>query len=133
MKTDFICPQCQGHLLVSDKIILTAITRQDKKSGMILLSPKLGDYATIQHPGFEIKKGDEVDYYCPICHANLSASDVDQNLVRIFMVDEKDDRYEIYFSGVSGEKCTYKVSDKKVEKFGESAEKYYKYFMARKI
>lgn len=44
-------------------------------------------------------------------------------------------KFEIntYFSGVTGEHCTYKVSDEKIEKFGEVSEKYYKYFMSRKI
>ena len=133
MNADFICPTCHGHLLVSDKIILTAISRNEKKSGMILLSPKLGDYANIIHPSFTSKEGEELDFYCPICHANLSSHELDRNLVMIIMVDENSDRFEIYFSGVSGEKCTYKVSGDKIEQYGESADKYYKYFMGRRI
>ena len=133
MKTDFICPKCNGHLLVGDKIIFTAITNKDKRPGIILLSSKVGDYTSILHPAFKIKEGDEVDFFCPICHANLAASDVDEKLVKIIMVDENSDKYEIYFSGVTGEHCTYKVSEEKIEKFGEVSEKYYKYFMGRKI
>jgi hypothetical protein len=133
MKTDFICPKCNGHLLVGEFIIFTAITRKNKQPGIILLSSKVGDYTSIHHDTYEIEEGEEVDFFCPICHANLAASDVDKKLVKIIMVDENSDKYEIYFSGVTGEHCTYKVSDKKIEKFGEASEKYYKYFMSRKI
>lgn len=133
MKTDFICPKCGGHLLVGDKIIFTAITKKEKKRGLILLSPEVGDYAKIIHPTFKINEGEQIDFLCPICHVNLSARDVDENLIKILMVDEKSDKYEIYFSGVHGEQCTYKVSDDKVEKYGNASEKYYKFFMTRRI
>ncbi|OFX83405.1 MAG: hypothetical protein A2W99_11630 [Bacteroidetes bacterium GWF2_33_16] len=133
MKTDFICPKCNGHLLVGEKIILVAVSRKEKKTGIILLSPEVGNHARIIHPTFILEKGEETDIFCPICHCNLMSSDTDGQLVKIFMVDDKDDKYEIYFSGVFGEYCTYKISENKVEQFGDSAEKYYKYFIGRKI
>jgi len=133
MKTNFICPKCSGYLLVGDKIIFTAKTKKDKRSGIILLSPKLGDYTSVLHSDFKIEKGEEVNFFCPICHASLVVSDVDEKLVKIIMIDENSDKYEIYFSGVAGEHCTYKVSDEKIEKYGEASEKYYKYFIGRRI
>ena len=133
MKTDFICPKCNGHLLVGEKIIFTAKTRKGKRSGIILLTPKVGDYTRILHSTFNIEEGEKVDFFCPICHGNLTATDVDEKLVKIIMVDDKSDKYEIYFSGVTGENCTYKVSKEKIEKFGKTSEKYLKYFMSRKI
>ena len=133
MRTDFICPKCNGHLLVGDKIIFTAITKKDKRLGVILLSPDVGDYTSIVHPTFKIEEGEEVDFFCPICHGSLAATDVDEKLVKIIMIDKNSDKYEIYFSGVTGEHCTYKISENKIEKFGEASEKYYKYFMSRKI
>lgn len=132
-RKDFICPKCKGHLLVGDKIIFIAITKKDKRPGVILLSPDVGDYTSILHPTFKIEEGEEVDFFCPICHGSLAATDIDEKLVKIIMIDENSDKYEIYFSGVTGEHCTYKISDKKIEKFGEASEKYYKYFMSRKI
>jgi len=133
MGTNFICPKCSGHLLVGEKIIFTAITRKNKMSGLILLSPIVGDYTSIIHPKFNVEDGEEVDFFCPICHANLTASDVDEKLVRIIMVDKDSKRFEIYFSDVMGEYCTYKISKEIVEKFGDASEKYYKYFMSRRI
>ncbi|MFC2152771.1 hypothetical protein ACFLSE_09610 [Bacteroidota bacterium] len=133
MSTDFICPKCNGHLLVGDKIIFTAITKKDKRPGIILLSSELGDYTSKLNPSFSIAEGEEVDFLCPICHGNLTATEVDQNLAKIIMVDEKSDKYEIYFSGITGEHCTYKVSEEKIEQFGDASQKYYKYFMSRRI
>jgi len=133
MRTDFICPKCNGHLLVGEKIIFTAITRKEKRPGIILLSSKVGDYTSLLNPTFKIEEGEEIDFFCPICHGNLTATDVDEKLVKIIMIDEKSDKYEIYFSGITGEHCTYKVSEEKIEKFGDASEKYYKYFMSRKI
>ena len=133
MTTDFICPKCKGHLLVGDKIIFTAISKKDQRRGLILLSPEVGDYAKVIHPTFNIKEGEEVDFFCPICHGSLVANDVDKKLVKIIMIDENDEKYEIYFSGVTGESCTYKVSEEKIEKFGDVGEKYYKYFIGHRI
>lgn len=133
MKTDFICPKCNGHLLVGEKIILVVVSRKEKKSGIILLSPEVGNHARIIHPSFILETGEETNILCPICHCSLMSEDTDGKLVKIFMVDENNDRYKIYFSGVYGEYCTYKISDEKVEKFGNDAEKYYQYFMSRKI
>jgi len=133
MRTDYICPKCSGHLLVGDKIIFTAATRKNKRSGIILLSPTLGDYTSMIHPTFNVEEGEEVNFFCPICHVNLTASDVDEKLVKIIMVDKDSKRFEIYFSDVMGEHCTYKISMETEEKFGEESEKYYKYFMGRRI
>jgi len=133
MRTDYICPKCSGHLLVGDKIIFTAITRKNKRSGIILLSPVVGDYTSVIHPTFNVEEGEEVNFFCPICHANLTASDVDEKLVKIIMIDKDSVKHEIYFSDVMGEHCTYKISKEIVEKFGDASEKYYKYFMGRRI
>jgi hypothetical protein len=133
MKTDFICPKCNGHLLVGEMIIFVATSRKEKQSGIVLLSQKLGDYSSILHPSFKVEKTDEVDFFCPICRSNLCATDVHEKLVKIMMIDEKSEQHEIYFSGVLGERCTYKVSKERLEKFGEASEKYYEYFMSRRI
>jgi len=44
------------------------------------------------------------------------------------MVDEDQHEYEIFFSGIAGEKCTYKMRDKQVEGMGPDVEQYKKYF-----
>ena len=38
------------------------------------------------------------------------------HLVRVIMEDEKGKEFDIYFSGIAGEKCTYQISEAGVEK-----------------
>jgi len=132
MKRNFICPKCEGRLLVGGFVILTVATKDDKR-GLILLNPQLGDYTKVINPGFQIEKGEEVDFFCPLCHSDLSAHDIDKRLVRLIMIDENSEKHEIFFSGIEGESCTYKVSEKKYEKYGSSWELYDMYFRTRRV
>ena len=132
MRTDFICPKCDGHLLVGGNVIFTVTTKKGRR-GLILLSPLLGDYTKVLNPTFKIEKGEGVDYFCPLCHSNLAALDIDHLLVRLLMVDENSEMHEIFFSGIEGENCTYKISEKKYEKYGSESEKYDSYFRTRRV
>lgn len=121
MEKNFLCPACRGHLNVSEEIIFIAKT-QSGSNGLITLSSKLGDYKSCINPAIKIKKKEHVDFYCPLCHINLASYD-DRKLVRIIMLDELKE-YEIFFSGIAGEKLTYKVGNKIVQAFGEDSAKY---------
>jgi len=51
------------------------------------------------------------------------------HLVRILMQDEEGKEFNIYFSGIAGEKCTYKIRGNKVEQTaGPDVKIYDKYF-----
>ena len=126
MEYDYFCPMCRGHLRVGDKLVFSARTRENKQ-GLIFLSPELGNYTTEHHPSFDIKEGEEYLYYCPICHAKLNYPE-NEKLVKIFMTDESEDEYEVFFSGIAGEKCTYRMRDKEEEEFGPDRDKYKQYF-----
>jgi len=132
MKNDFICPKCDGHLLVGGNVIFTVTTKKGRR-GLILLSPHLGDYTRTLNPTFQVEKGEGLDYFCPLCHSNLAAPDIDHPLVRLLMIDENAEMHEIFFSGIDGENCTYKISEQKYEKYGSSAEKYDSYFKTRRV
>lgn len=132
MKNDFICPKCNGLLLVGGNVIFT-VTNKKGMRGLVLLSPHLGDYTKQINPAFKVESGEEVEYFCPFCHSNLAAYEIDKRLVRLLMVDENSEKHEIYFSGIEGENCTYKMSDKVYERFGSSSEKYDSYFMTRRV
>jgi hypothetical protein len=68
---------------------------------------------------------------CPLCHANLTDQTISKNLARIKMIDSAGLEYDIYFSEIVGEKCTYKINrDKKVETFGEDAADYQNFWGA---
>jgi hypothetical protein len=129
---DFVCPRCSGHLLVGGYIIFTVKTTKGKR-GLILLSPDLGDYSRALNPGFNIEKGEGVEYLCPICHSNLAAYDIDKGLVRLIMIDDSKEKHEIFFSSIDGEFCTYKVSERKYEAYGSNSEKYDSYFRTRRV
>jgi len=97
------------------------------KRGLIYLNPELGNYTTTSHPTFKIEEGEEYVYNCPICHSQLNSLKYN-HLVRILMIDNDNKEYSVYFSGIGGEKCTYKMRGTKVEKKGPDAMKYDRYF-----
>jgi hypothetical protein len=122
MKNDFICPHCQGYLNVGDYIILSARTKHND-SGLVLMSPELGNYSVIQNKNFKIREGEKCDFFCPICHEKLAA-DIHDNLSHIIMKDDKGNEYQILFSKIAGEKSTYKIIGESVEIFGEHHSNY---------
>jgi uncharacterized protein YbaR (Trm112 family) len=124
---DYYCPVCKGQLRVDNNLVFTAKSKTSNRKGLIFLSPELGNYTTSKHPEFEVLKGEEFVLYCPICHTTLNREE-NNNLVKVFMKDENGKEYEIFFSGIAGEKCTYKMRDKQVEGMGPDAELYNKYF-----
>jgi hypothetical protein len=72
-------------------------------------------------------EGEEYLIKCPICHAHLNSLKYD-HLVRIIMVEESGKEYDIYFSDIVGERCTFKISGSTIEKIGPDTVKYDRYF-----
>jgi len=128
MKTDFLCPKCSGYLSVGENVIFQIKNRKNV-GGLLLLSPALGNYTYVMHPSFEINAGEEVDFFCPICHASLSVKSM-ENLASVEMLDENGVKHHVVFSKKEGEKCTYKISDQGVEKYGEHSENYLDFISA---
>jgi hypothetical protein len=127
---DFLCPYCRGHLMPHQKVILSA-RKESGKRGIILLNPQLGEYDVHVHHTFKLVEGEHIDMLCPLCHANLTDHTISQNLARIKMIDAAGMEYDIYFSEIFGEKCTFKISgDKKIEKFGDDPADYQNYWGA---
>ena len=122
MSNFFICPFCEGHLKVGDYIIFSTRT-SGKKKGLLLLHSEVGNYSSLKHPSYAFKKGDSLEFYCPLCQASL-ASDIDKNLVHVLMIDEQHEQHEIYFSRIAGEYSTYKVSEDEVWSTGEHSSRY---------
>ncbi|HBS88550.1 MAG: hypothetical protein A2W91_18085 [Bacteroidetes bacterium GWF2_38_335] len=120
----YICPKCRGHLRINNMIIFSTMTL-DKKYGLIIMNPRMGNYSYVNHPSFEFLKGELVDFFCPICHANLEHKAIHENLARIIMVDGKNKEHEILFSRRAGEQCTFKIKDNKIESFGRDSTIYF--------
>ena len=127
MAVEYLCKACRGHLNVKTSIILSATMINGTKKGLVYVNPELGNYTVTTHPSFRMEEGEEYLINCPICHAHLNSLKYD-HLVRIIMIDEDKKEYDVYFSDIVGEKCTYKISGHSVEKIGPDAVKYDKYF-----
>jgi len=127
MKNEYLCPYCRGSLKVDNDIII-AVRTEDQKRGLLLLSPELGNYRCRKHPSLTYKEGERIETFCPMCHSNLKAINVNQNLAEVILVDEHGEEYLIYFSEIAGEHSTYKISDHDVESFGDDSEDYLNYF-----
>jgi len=119
MTTDYICPKCKAHLLLNDYLILTA--RKANGTGMLLLmNPEVGNYETVYHPSCKVKDGERFTFSCPVCH-NTLVSELNKNLVMVLMKDESGKEYELHFSAIAGQKCTYKIMGNSVSSFGIDA------------
>ena len=126
MATEYLCKACRGVLNVKTSIILAALENNSSKKGIFLLNPELGNYTVTTHSTFNMEEGEEYLIKCPICHAHLNSLKY-EHLVRIIMKDEQGREFDIYFSYIVGEKCTYKISGSSVEKIGPDI-KYDRYF-----
>jgi hypothetical protein len=127
MTADYLCKVCRGHLKVETSIVLAATKINSTEKGLIFLNPEIGNYTTKTHPAFSIKEGAEYIYTCPICHSQLNSGKY-KHLVRIILIDDEKKEYDIYFSDIAGEKCTFKLRGKKLEVKGPDAKRYTKYF-----
>ena len=128
MAVEYLCKVCRGHLKVKTSIVLAAAKKNHSHRGLVFLDPDIGNYTKTTHPSFQIKEGEEFIYTCPICHSQLNSAKYN-HLVRIIMIDDNGKEYNIYFSGIAGEKCTYKIRGNKVEeKSGPDVKIYNNYF-----
>jgi hypothetical protein len=121
---DYFCPKCNAPIKISNHIILKAIPKSSNTLGsMVLFEPILGDFRVTTHKTCTMKDGMHIEFYCPICNANLSAED--EYLTHINMTDSDGDNYEIWFSEITGEHATYKIKAGKIaDKYGEHSSKY---------
>ena len=123
MKTKFYCPHCNSQLNIGNDIIFT-VKKSDTHMGLLLVSPQVGDYSVIKDPLFSIETGERLEIICPVCHKKLQKNKLNKNLAMVLMKDEKDVESEIYFSEIFGEHCTYKITNKNIEIFGDDSGKY---------
>ena len=121
MKTNYLCPKCKGFLNVGENVIFST-RNKNHDVGLVLLHQELGNYKVIKHPDYNYEEGECLEFFCPICHKNLSTGDKEK-LVGIIMVDENK-TYNVLFSQIAGEKSTYKIIGDNVEAFGTHKHKY---------
>jgi transcription elongation factor Elf1 len=122
MKNHFYCPKCQCYLDIEDKLIF-AVKSPDGNRGLVALSPELGDYNVKTNPHFNVEKGKKYEFYCPVCNTEL-ASEVNENLTHLHMVDQENNEYEVMFSKIAGEQSTYTLIGENVSMYGEDSGNY---------
>ncbi len=127
MEINYKCPKCRSYLNIGEKIVLSVKIKSEQK-GLILFEKELGNYEVKKHDLVQYEKGDLVGFYCPICHENLAADNVNSNLANVLMVDDEGNEAMVMFSKVFGEHATYKVSDSEIESFGKDKERYINFF-----
>jgi len=119
---DFLCPKCEEHIRVGDNIIFK-VKNQKKQSGLLLLSPQIGNYASVKHPSFTIETGEYLEFFCPLCNAALM-SDIHNNLARVILRDKSGKSHDVYFSQIVGEHSTFATDGDSVHVAGEDAGRY---------
>lgn len=119
---DFLCPRCDGNIRVGDYVIIK-VKNLKKQSGLLLLSPQIGNYTSVKHPSFEINQDDYLEYYCPLC-SNSITSDIHNNLAHVILREESGKCTDVYFSQIAGEKSTFTTDGESVHVAGEDAGRY---------
>jgi hypothetical protein len=120
--TDFLCPECRGHILVGDHLIIKVKNRK-KQTGLLLLSPQIGNYTSVRHPSLEIQTGETMEFFCPICNASLT-SDIHKNLAHVILNDETGKSNDVYFSQIVGEYSTFETDGDALHVTGADAGRY---------
>jgi hypothetical protein len=132
LKINYLCPHCRAYLRVWNNIIFIVKSEARKLLSILLLNPELGNYDLIHHSTIEFQEGEMLDFICPVCRADLTATEIHKNLVRIIMIDENKKELDVYFSKICGEHSTFLIHDDDiVEKYGEDNSVYVNYFMSR--
>ncbi len=121
---EYFCPKCNSPLRISNHIILKGKpSDSDVFGNLILFEPILGDFKVTSHPSCQMKEGVRMEFFCPVCNANLSADN--DHLAHINMTDTEGDNYEIWFSEISGEQATFKIKAGQIAvKYGADSHKY---------
>lgn len=119
MKWKYTCPHCSSVLNPNVKIILRV--RRGRRTGLMLLSPRPGNYKSICDPDFsrQIRDGQLVEFSCPACGAELT-SPAAHRLAELRLVVGKE-RKRIQFSRVYGEHATFVLDGESVVPYGPDA------------
>lgn len=118
MADKYYCPHCRADLNPGTKIILRVV--HGDRSGLLLFSPQVGNYACVLPERFQLEPGETVAFSCPVCHASL-ASPSDERLGEILLSREGEELARVNFSRVFGEQATFVIAGGRVESYGDDA------------
>lgn len=120
MTDRYHCPFCNATLNPGTKVVLRG--SQGERSGLCLLSPQVGDYASVLPEELALRPGDTLRFSCPVCGADLT-SPHDTQLCELLLVRDAAP-LRVDFSRVYGEHATFVVVGDQVRRFGDHADKY---------
>jgi hypothetical protein len=124
MKSDYLCPHCNGYLNIGEDLIFK-IKCSNGKAALLILHTDIENYSVkFNSAAIKIQKGEKTIFLCPLCQKSLDNKAHD-NLARIIMRTPKGNECAIVFSKIYGEHCTYKFVGQDMLSFGEQAKKYY--------
>lgn len=118
----YTCPYCSTALNVNGFLVLAAKTEVGR-CGIILFNDKLGDYTVHFNEQFQVEKGDNTQFFCPSC-SNSLLSPKDDQMVRLFYIDDEGEESTIIFSAIFGENATFQISEKREQSYGEMISKF---------
>jgi hypothetical protein len=117
----YFCPSCHTGLSPQSHVVLGA--RKGKRRGLVILNPEPGNYEVFASDSLELVYGDIIDFFCPVCQAELR-SNADDRLVRVRFRGDDGQTGAVSFSRIFGEHATYLVTEDRIRTFGESAGTY---------
>lgn len=124
MENRFLCPSCRTDLKIKNSVIFSAQTEKGVK-GLVLFSPKLGNYSILHVPAFTYAEGEHIDFFCPVCHANLGVPKIRKDLAEVLMIDNKQVEFTIIFSQIAGKQCTIKMKENIImESYGDDSDEF---------
>lgn len=125
MHDKYLCPECKSVLNTEDEIVLV-FQQTDDIGGIIKLKSELGNYEINNLSNYKFKKGEFINLACPVCHSRLKAL-TDKNLAFLLLKTQHAD-YNIYFSKIFGEECTFVQKEKEIESYGDHTSHYLDFF-----
>jgi hypothetical protein len=121
MRITYSCPECGATLNAKQNIILAAhVVGEKNNKGLALLHEELGNYTVALTSSLNVDSGSVVEFFCPVCQANLNASK-GENMAAFIRTDETGEESTIYISRIYGDRCTFQLDDKKqLTSYGKS-------------
>jgi hypothetical protein len=125
MRLTYKCPHCHAAINAKKNIILAAHGPDSKDNkGLALLHEEIGNYTVAMSATLNIKTGDLVTFFCPVCNESL-ISDKSKDMAHFIRIDETGEETTIFISRTYGERCTFQVDDKKrMRSYGDSVKKF---------
>ncbi len=128
MSLTYLCPKCRAILNPNVRVVL--IAHFGDRKGLVLLSPKLGDFKFHCDKGFYdgVHKGDLLEFHCPVCSESLTSPTMEHFTEMLLLNGDRAGAEPklLRFSRVSEERATFVYDGESVKEFGEDAEMLHK-------